>query len=71
MVVHRRRGRHAVQPRPQVLGVAQARIGPQGAQQRVLQDVLRVLVTRQPAGVHEQLVAVGFYECPERWQHVR
>ena len=71
VVVHRGRGGHAVQPGAQVVGVAQARIGPQGAQQRVLQDVLRVLVARQPAGVDEQLVAVGLYERPERWQHTR
>ena len=53
-----------------MVGVAQAGIGPQGAQQRVLQDVLGVLVARQPAGVHEQLVAVGLDQRPERWQHV-
>ena len=53
-----------------MIGVAQAGIGPQGAQERVLQDVLGLLVARQAAGVHEQLVAVGLYERPERWQHV-
>ncbi len=50
--------------------MAQLRIGPQGAQQRVLEDVLGLLVTRQPARVDEQLVAVGLDERPERWQHV-
>ena len=48
--------------------MAQPRIGPQRAQQRVLQDVLGVLVARQAARVDEQLVAVGLDERPERWQ---
>ena len=70
VMVDRGRGRHAVQPRAQMLGVAQPRIGPQGAQQRVLQDVLG-RVAGQPARVREQLVAVGLDEGPERWQHTR
>ena len=48
--------------------MAQPRIGPQRAQQRVLQDVLGVLVAGQPARVDEQLVAVGLDEGPERGQ---
>ena len=69
VVIHRRRGGHAVEPGAQVVGVAQLRIGPQRAQQRVLQDILRGAVARHPARVDEQLVAVGLYERPERWQH--
>ena len=48
----------------------QPRIGPQGAQQRVLQDVLAVLVAGQAPGVDEQLVPVGLDQRPERRQHV-
>ena len=48
--------------------MAQARIGAQRAQQRVLQDVLGVVVAGEPAGVREQLVAVGLDERPERGQ---
>ena len=69
VVIHGRRGGDAVEPGAQVVGVTQLRIGPQRAQQRVLQDVLG-LVARQPARVDQQLVAVGLYERPERWQHV-
>ena len=75
MVVHGRRGRHAVEPRAQVLGVLQARVRAQRAQQRVLHDVLGVRVVGEAAGVHEQLGAVGLDQGPERWQgggrHVR
>ena len=66
MEVHRRRRGDAVQPRAQVVGVPQLRVRPQRAQQRVLQDVLAVIVARELAGVDEQLVAVGLDERPER-----
>jgi hypothetical protein len=66
--VDRRGGGHAVQPRPQVVGVAQPRIGAQGPQQRVLEDVLGVVGAREPARVGQQLVAVGLDEAPERRQ---
>ena len=46
--------------------MAQARIGAQRAQQRVLQHVLAVAVARDAAGVDEQLVAVRLDERPER-----
>ena len=42
----------------QVVGVAQPGIRPQGAQQRVLEDVLGVLRAGHAAGVGQQLVAV-------------
>ena len=45
--VDRGGGGDAVQPRAQVLGVAQPRIGAQRAQERVLEDVLGVLVAGQ------------------------
>ena len=41
-----------------MLAVAQPRIGPERAQQRVVEHVLGVLA-RQPPGVREQLGAVG------------
>ena len=66
VVVERGRGGHAVQPGAQVVGVAQAGIGAQRAQQRVLQHVLAVGVAGHAAGVDEQLVAVGLHERPER-----
>ena len=46
----------------------QPRVRAQGAQQRVLQHVLGVLVTGHAAGVDEQLVAVGLDEGPEGWE---
>jgi hypothetical protein len=73
--VDRGGGGHAVQPRAQVVGVTQPRIGAQRAEQRVLQDVLGVLVAGKPSRVDEQLVAVALDEAPERWEcdrgHVR
>ena len=48
--------------------MAQARVGAQRAQQRVLQHVLGVRVAGDAAGVDEQLVAVGLDERPERGQ---
>jgi hypothetical protein len=45
-----------------VIAVSQARIGPQRAQQRVLQDVLGVVGAGHAAGVGKQLVAVGLDE---------
>ena len=63
--VDRGRGGDPVQPRAQVLGVAQPRIGPQGAQQRVLQHVLGLVVAGHAAGMREQLVAVALDEHPE------
>ena len=45
--------------------MAQARIGPQRAQQRVLQHVLAVGVAGQAPGVHQQLVAMRLDERPE------
>ena len=75
MVVHGRRRGHAVEPRAQVLGVLEPRVGAQRAQQRVLHDVLGVRVAGEAAGVDEQLGAVGLDQGPERGQgggrHVR
>jgi AAA ATPase domain len=66
--IERRRGRHAVEPRAQVVRVAQPRVGAQRAQQRVLEHVLGGLLVREPAGVGEQLVAVALDQRPERGQ---
>ena len=68
MVVERGGGGDAVQPGAQVVGVAQAGVRAQGTQQRLLQHVLGVVVAGEPAGVREQLVAVGLDERPERGQ---
>ena len=46
--------------------MAQARVGAQRPQQRVLEDVLRALVVGHPPRVGEQLVAVALDERPER-----
>ena len=46
--------------------MAQARIGAQGPQQRVLQHVLGGLLVGHPARVGEQLVAVALDQRPER-----
>jgi hypothetical protein len=51
-----------------VPGVLQARVRAQRTQERLLEDVLGVLLARQLAGVDEQLVAVGLHERPERGQ---
>jgi hypothetical protein len=63
--VDRRRRGHAVQPRAQVVGVGQLRVRAEGTQQRVLHDVLGVLIPGHAPGVGEQLVAVGLDEGPE------
>ena len=49
--------------------MAQPRIRAQCAQQRVLHDVLGVLVAGEPPRVREQLVAVGLDEAPERGKY--
>ena len=59
-------GGDPVQPGPQVVGVAEPRIGAQRAQERVLEHVLGVLVAGHPPGMGEQLVAVALDEDPER-----
>jgi hypothetical protein len=51
-----------------MLGVAQPGVGPQRAQQRLLQDVLGLTVPGEPPRVGEQLVAVELHERPERGQ---
>ena len=48
--------------------MAQPRVRAQRAQQRVLHDVLGLLVAGEPARVREQLVAVALDEDPERRQ---
>ena len=68
VVVEGGRGGDAVEPRAQVVGVAQPRIGAQRAQQGVLEDVLAVGVAGEPPRVDQQLVAVGLDERPERGQ---
>jgi hypothetical protein len=68
--IDRRRRGHPVQPRPQVPGVTEPRIRTQRAHERVLHDVLRVLVAGDAAGMHEQLVAVCLDEGPEGGQHI-
>ena len=52
--------------------MAQARIGAQRPQERVLDDVLGVLVAGEPPGMGQQLVAVPLDEAPEGGQrHAR
>jgi hypothetical protein len=51
-----------------VLGVTQAGIGAQRAQERIVHHVLGLTVAGQPACVREQLVAVVLDQRPEGGQ---
>ncbi len=60
-------GRDRERPRAQVLGVRELGIRAQGAQERLLESVLRAVTAEQADEVAEDLVAVGFVEALERW----